>query len=341
MPNVAIDSDDATINAVNFTDQVADPADPATGHGLIYLKSGTWYSKIGSTVVALGGGFSNPMEAAGDIIVGGTAGAPARLAKGDDGDVLVLESGTPFWKTGGAGNTVTYSTYSTPHVNPVAGDLWIPTDGFFMYVYSGTEWLTVAQQFRTKAPPLVSTWTWVNQGSATAVDEAGTILMTSPTEAAWQWRMLTRPVPTPPYTLTACIEVEPLITSTSNSALGIGWRQAAAGGSQGYMAGFYVHCSNSVTAYNLYSAKMAGLTASQVGYANSPMANSSFDRIWLRIADDNANRICSYSLSGVNFRQFHSVTRLDYLTPDQVCLLINSGAITRTLRLLSWEVVES
>lgn len=52
------------------------------------------------------GGFANPMTTAGDIIVGSTDGAPARLAKGADGKVLGVESGAVAWvtPTGGVGN---------------------------------------------------------------------------------------------------------------------------------------------------------------------------------------------------------------------------------------------
>ena len=53
-----------------------------------------------------GGGISNPMTAVGDMIVGGTSGAPARLAAGTNGYVLTIVSGTPAWAapTGGSGN---------------------------------------------------------------------------------------------------------------------------------------------------------------------------------------------------------------------------------------------
>lgn len=39
------------------------------------------------------------MTAAGDLIIGGTAGAQTRLAKGTDGDVLTLVGGVPAWVT--------------------------------------------------------------------------------------------------------------------------------------------------------------------------------------------------------------------------------------------------
>lgn len=42
-------------------------------------------------------GMSNPMTTAGDIIVGGVSGEASRLAKGTDGKVLKMVSGSPAW----------------------------------------------------------------------------------------------------------------------------------------------------------------------------------------------------------------------------------------------------
>lgn len=42
---------------------------------------------------------TNPMNASGDMIVGGVAGAATRLPKGTDGQYLRLASGTPAWET--------------------------------------------------------------------------------------------------------------------------------------------------------------------------------------------------------------------------------------------------
>lgn len=43
------------------------------------------------------GGFVNPMTTAGDLIVGGTAGAPGRLAIGSAAQVLTVSAGLPTW----------------------------------------------------------------------------------------------------------------------------------------------------------------------------------------------------------------------------------------------------
>lgn len=50
-------------------------------------------------VEAGGFGLTNPMTAAGDLIVGGTAGAPTALAQGDEGGVLAVVDGTTQYAT--------------------------------------------------------------------------------------------------------------------------------------------------------------------------------------------------------------------------------------------------
>ena len=49
-------------------------------------------------------GMENPMTTAGDIIIGGTDGAPTRLAAGSNGQFLVMDSGAPAWVTVPAAN---------------------------------------------------------------------------------------------------------------------------------------------------------------------------------------------------------------------------------------------
>jgi hypothetical protein len=44
---------------------------------------------------------------------------------------------------------------------------------------------------------------------------------------------------------------------------------------------------------------------------------------WMRIADDNSNRICSWSLDGENFVTLHTVTRTDHLTASEFGLYVD------------------
>lgn len=73
-------------------------ATPATGL-LIYnttTNTHNFYNGSAWTAIGSGGGFTNPMTSVGDIIVGGTAGAAARLAIGASNTVLVGGT-TPAW----------------------------------------------------------------------------------------------------------------------------------------------------------------------------------------------------------------------------------------------------
>lgn len=69
--------------------------------GLIYVWNGSAWPTIGSGLS--GGGFMNPMTAAGDLITGGTSGSPQRLPAGANGQVMTMVGGSPAWAaaTGG------------------------------------------------------------------------------------------------------------------------------------------------------------------------------------------------------------------------------------------------
>lgn len=64
----------------------------------VSLGSGNWkcldYRRATGAPLA---GLSNPMTAAGDIIIGGVAGVPSRLAPGSTGSELTIVNGAPVW----------------------------------------------------------------------------------------------------------------------------------------------------------------------------------------------------------------------------------------------------
>lgn len=74
-----------------------------TNTALVLAPDGT--GKLGFRAETGGGAMSNPMTTQDDIIVGGVAGAPGRLAKGTDGQVLTVDPTTHHlvWATPGGG----------------------------------------------------------------------------------------------------------------------------------------------------------------------------------------------------------------------------------------------
>jgi hypothetical protein len=82
---------------------------------------------------------NNPMTTAEDLIVGGTSGAPARLAAGSEGDVLQVVSGAVAWDTapagpgGGGGTAAVLSPSNDTYIDSqnattnydTATDIWV------------------------------------------------------------------------------------------------------------------------------------------------------------------------------------------------------------------------
>lgn len=78
--------------ALGMSVRVLDELD-AAGLPKIYAYSGTaWVEQTGGSA-----GMANPMTTAGDLIVGGAAGVPARLPVGAPGKVLGIAAGAPAW----------------------------------------------------------------------------------------------------------------------------------------------------------------------------------------------------------------------------------------------------
>ncbi len=65
---------------------------------------GTTVTITDGVISSSGSGMTNPMTAAGDIIIGGTSGAPTRLAKGTDGQVLTVVAGVPAYADASGGS---------------------------------------------------------------------------------------------------------------------------------------------------------------------------------------------------------------------------------------------
>lgn len=88
----------------------------------------TWHAASGKWI-ASPPGMTNPMTAVGDMIRGGTAGAPTRLAIGTTGQVLGVSGGVPTWmattSTGSRWEPVTNGLGSAPEVifDGLTGDI--------------------------------------------------------------------------------------------------------------------------------------------------------------------------------------------------------------------------
>lgn len=346
MPDVAIDSDSATINSVNLTEQGSDPATPASSHWRLYTKAGGLYLVDDTGAVTgpfgVGGGFANPMNAEGMMIVGGYDGIPTYLAPGLEGRVLTMGPVSPDWAdpTGGAA-AIYNSAWASPPDSPAAGELWAPSDGHSLYIREGAAWVPICAIVRGKTPPAAAGWTWVNQSTATLVDDAGQLLLTTPNTASYNIRLAMLALPTVPYTLTVCLEAIHVPGNTNNCMFGAFWRQDAAGAAQGYLHGATLIYNQGTTYFSAYSQKWVSVTASTAGYTFAAMPGLTPRRLWWRLSQDVTNRTIDVSFNGVDYEQLHQIAYNDFLTPDQIGIGASGGGQILKVRVLSWEVVES
>lgn len=174
------------------------------------------------------------------------------------------------------------------------------------------------------APPAVASFTWVNQGGATASDTTNTfvgakkvpaISMAAPTSATDNLRILKKSAPATPYTIT--IAFQPLMQGQNYYAAGFVWRQSSDGKVINASFGFSTDYAASVD-------KWTDPTTYSANYVNFPVRHTS-GPFWVKATDDGTNRVVSVSYDGENFIQIHSVGRTDFLTADEIGIYVNTN----------------
>jgi hypothetical protein len=89
---------------------------------------------------------------------------------------------------------------------------------------------------------------------------------------------------------------------------------------------------------NLTSEKFTSATAFSASYSTEAILT--YNPIWVKVADNNTNRILSISPDGINWRDFHSVGRTDFLTADQIVFGVSTLSATEVnASLLSYEAL--
>lgn len=79
--------------------------------------AGAWPGSGTSLIGPAGGGMTNPMTTASDLILGGVSGAPARLAKGINGQFLGVSGGVVGWLGAPVATLTDLQIFTTPGVN--------------------------------------------------------------------------------------------------------------------------------------------------------------------------------------------------------------------------------
>jgi hypothetical protein len=189
------------------------------------------------------------------------------------------------------------------------GFLYLPSDGVYIRRDSGSAGVPWGPAF-PMIEPVDGDWSWVNQGTATSNTTGGGIFMRGAAAAGIDWKLKVKSV-TAPYVAVFCYL--PTAVAANNHNFGVGWRQSSDGklimAPHSFVSAWLQRVLNysSPTVY-------AGTT-----YFTAPPPQGLWSRSFVKLEDNNTNRIVSISADGQEWIQIFSHGRTTYLTPDQVC----------------------
>ena len=140
----------------------------ATDTATLYRDNGaSWDSVEGA------GGLTNPMTAAGDLIVGGASGTPTRLAAGSATNVLTMVAGAPAWAAASGGGAFSgcraYSSAAQSLAPGVDTALTLDSERFDTDGYHDT----VTNTSRLTVPTGLGGYYWIGGTVAFAANATG------------------------------------------------------------------------------------------------------------------------------------------------------------------------
>lgn len=199
-------------------------------------------------------------------------------------------------------------------------------------------------QNATITAPVNSDFSWVNQGTATVVDHTTSfVLRDGAVGNVANLILRVKSAPTPPYTITVLVTTT-LPYQKEWLAYGLAFRDSVGGGIHAFMcsvpdsaAGVGAGKRGNMT---MRSSKWTNATTFSADYATSDYRVAELVQ-WFKIQDDNTNRILSWSPDGVEWFVFHTVGRTDFLTANQVGIVVctQNAAVPNTapiVHVASW-----
>jgi len=179
-------------------------------------------------------------------------------------------------------------------------------------------------------PPVAGDFAWVNQGGASYDATYGPLQFQSIAGAGNNLRILKKAAPATPYSIT--IFYTAMHWNGVQSRVGFVWRQSS--------DGKLVTVATKGLTNSYENSKWTDPTTFSANYQSFSLAQfSSPDIMWLRMSDDGVNRTVEYGPDGINWREYHTVGRTDFLTADEVGIVVNANhaSIACSMLLLSWE----
>lgn len=209
---------------------------------------------------------------------------------------------------------------------PVAsswGNLFVPTDGVYLQLDEGASWASWGPLCGQWTLPNDAQFSWVNQGACVLDASHGMINLMVGSSGAVNCHLRVKAAPSTPYAITATFTG--LVLQAALGGYGLVFRESGSGK-------FVTLQTNNNYEMGVY--RFTNPTTLSAAYTIRTTVASPF-LCHLRIADDGANRISSYSFDGQNWHQLHSVGRTDFITADEVGFMVSSN-YSHSITLWSW-----
>lgn len=222
---------------------------------------------------------------------------------------------------------ITTTAYASRQAAAKAGRLFLPNNGVYLERDAGSAWAPWGPIYPF-TPPLSGDFAWINQGSATVDTTNGGVYLEVPASASQNIRIRKKAALATPYTIT--IVVLPNLWPANYALFSFGWRQSSDGKLAHFRFGYNA-------GWTLSSTKSTSVTADSADYTSGVGFNA-FQPLFMQISDNGTNRICRYSMDGQHWIEFHTVSRTDFLTPDEVFFGLDSrNSKISGVTLLSWK----
>jgi hypothetical protein len=193
---------------------------------------------------------------------------------------------------------------------PAAGQpnrIYLPSDGVGIDVDDGSVWRTLSGVAPTTTP-ILTDFTWVNQGGATATQTNQCIDFNMPPSGSDQLRFLAKAPSTSPTDVT--ISFQALLHSLTFNSVGMYLYDTGTGSLLSYMLEYDAIVTykrwNSVTAFNGEPNTNVRLRQVQ----NSPL--------YLRYREDATDRFFMASIDNYNWITLHTESRTAFITVDRI-----------------------
>ena len=201
-------------------------------------------------------------------------------------------------------------------------------DGLYECIWNGSAWEYYFASRRVRRP-VDSAFSWINQSTSTVTTTSGGVYLHQPATATQYMAIRKRAAPATPYIVTALMipNAHPTGQMAFGLTIGDGTKQTTF--SIGFSGGVVIMNER----WNSFSS-WDGI------YANPEFKDFPLGApVYLRMADDGANRKSSISFDGFNFRQWHTVSRTDFVTGTEVGFWVKAQNATHDagVMLVSWE----